>query len=122
MGAKKEFNHRIASFGWGLLLLWWGFVILIDPLTMGIGAIGTGLILLGLNAVRVWKRIPTVASTTTVGIITLTWGVLDQVRVFLHLSPGVSFALLVMILGGYICFKTVIPQVARIDGTSHETS
>ena len=71
-------NHTFAAFGEGLLLIWWGVVIVVDPLTIGIGAIGSGLILLGVNAARWLKGIPTKRTTTFVGIVALVWGALDQ--------------------------------------------
>ena len=41
MDRTKKLNHRFASVGWGLLFIWWGVVIMVDPLTIGMGAIGT---------------------------------------------------------------------------------
>jgi hypothetical protein len=96
MEAAKTLNHSFATFGWGALLIWWGVVIMIDPLTIGIGAAGTGLILLGVNATRLLKGIPTRASTTTAGIIALVWGSLDH---FLSLSFGPSLAILLILIG-----------------------
>ena len=96
MQATKSLNHTFAALGEGLLLIWWGVVIMVDPLTIGIGAIGTGLILLGVNAARWLKGIPTKRTTTTVGVIALVWGALDQ---FNGLSLETSFAVLLIVIG-----------------------
>jgi len=99
MSGKKTFNHRLAKMGWGALLIWWGVSIMIDPITIGMSAIGTGLIFLGVNAIRLIKGIPTRVNTTVVGIMAIVWGVLDQARFMLSLSIGVSVALLLIVFG-----------------------
>lgn len=99
MGSKKTINRHLARAAWGLLLIWWGVVIMIDPLTISIGAMGTGVILLGINAFRWLKGIPTRARTTQIGLIALVWGTLDQARIMLGLPGGLSFALLLVVNG-----------------------
>ncbi len=79
MDNARTLNHNFATIGNGALLIWWGIVIMVGPLTVGMGAIGTGLILLGVNAARLRNGIPTKGSTTAVGIIALVWGTLDSV-------------------------------------------
>ncbi len=92
----KTSNHNIAVIGDGMLLIWWGVVIMIDPLTIGMGAIGTGLIMLGVNGVRLLYGIPPKKSTTVIGIIALVWGLLDTI---FALRLGVSFAVLLIVVG-----------------------
>ena len=58
MKFPRSLNYYISTIGESLLLIWWGVVIVIDPLTVGIGAIGTGLILLGMNAIRMHESHP----------------------------------------------------------------
>ncbi len=99
MDDKKRFNHQLATMAWGALLIWWGVVIVVDPFTIAIGAIGTGLILLGVNAIRALKGIPIKNSNYSVGIIAIVWGVLDQVRHMLGLDPWLSLALLLFVVG-----------------------
>ncbi len=96
MNDTKLRNHNIAAVGEATLLIWWGIVILIDPLTIGMGAIGTGLIFLGVNAARLLSGIPAKASTTAIGIVALTWGVMDTI-----FDPRleISFAMLLIIIG-----------------------
>jgi len=99
MDDKKRFNHQLATMAWGTLLIWWGVVIVVDPFTIAIGAIGTGLILLGVNAIRSLKGIPIKNSNNAVGIMAIAWGVLDQARHMLGLSPWLSLALLLFVVG-----------------------
>ncbi len=99
MEDQKRFNHQLAAMAWGALLIWWGVVIAVDPITVAIGAIGTGLILLGVNAIRTLKGIPIRNSNNWVGSIAIAWGVLDQARYMLALSPWLSLALLLIVVG-----------------------
>jgi hypothetical protein len=99
MEDKGKTNHIIATAGWGLLLIWWGVSIAIGPITIGMSAIGTGLIMLGANGARLLRGIPTVASTTVVGSAALVWGALDAA---LGLSFGASFAVLLIVIGGFV--------------------
>lgn len=96
MENTKTLNHNFATIGNGALLIWWGIVIMFDPLTIGMGAIGTGLIMLGVNAARLLNGISTKGSTTVIGIIALVWGTLDTV-----LDPRfeLSFAILLIVIG-----------------------
>jgi hypothetical protein len=89
-------NHNLATIGNGALLIWWGIVIMFDPLTIGMGAIGTGLIMLGVNAARSMNGIPTKGSTTIIGIIALLWGTLDTI-----FDPRfeLSFAIMLIVIG-----------------------
>ncbi len=110
MGKKSTFNQNLSAFGWGALLIWWGVSVMIDPITLAMSAIGTGLIMLGLNAVRYYRGIPTVHTTWTIGTIALAWGVLDQARIVLHYPAGASFALLLMVIGLVVWITILLPQ------------
>ena len=96
MESTKALNHNFATIANGALLIWWGIVIMFDPLTIGMGAIGTGLIMLGVNAARLLGGIPAKRSTTVLGIIALTWGALAQT---LGLSFWPAVAMMMIILG-----------------------
>ncbi len=110
MGKKSIYNHNLSVFGWGALLIWWGISVMTDPITLAMAAMGTGLIMLGLNAVRSFKGIPTVHTTTILGIIALTWGALDQARMALGYPAGASFALLLVVIGLVIWVTVLLPQ------------
>ncbi len=96
MENTKGLNHNLAVIGNGALLIWWGLVIMIDPLTLGMGAIGTGLIMLGVNAARLLSGIPTKPSTTFIGSIALVWGSIDTI---FNPRLELSFAILLIIIG-----------------------
>jgi hypothetical protein len=96
MDTATTLNRIFSKIGDNLLLIWWGMVMIVHPLTIGMGAIGTGLILLGVNAARLLKGIPTKLSTTIVGSMAILWGLLD---VFLRPRFEVSFALLLIVIG-----------------------
>lgn len=107
MENKANLNHVLATVGNGALLIWWGVAILIDPITIGITAIGTGLICLAVNAVRMLVGIPPKRSTTVFGLIALVWGTLDQAFM---LSFGLSFAVLMIVIG---CVVALSPLLSR---------
>jgi hypothetical protein len=110
MSSLKDFNHTTAAIGWGMLFIWWGIVIIVKPLTIGMGAIGSGLIMLGVNAARLRKGIPDKGSTATMGSICLAWGILDQARLMLGLNEGVSWAALLIVIGVVVF---LVPLLAR---------
>jgi hypothetical protein len=99
MEDKGKTNHSIATVGWGLLLIWWGISLAVGPITIGMSAVGTGLILLGANGARLLRGIPAVTSTTVVGLTALVWGALDTT---LGLSFGASFAVLLIVIGFFV--------------------
>jgi hypothetical protein len=96
MESKKELNHRLAALAEALILIWWGVVIVVDPVTFGLGLTGTGLILLGLNGIRLLQGMPTKSNTTVLGLIVLVWGVCDHA---LALDFWSSLAVLLMVIG-----------------------
>jgi hypothetical protein len=96
MENTNTLNHNFATIGNGALLIWWGIVIIVDPLTIGMGAIGTGLIMLGVNAARQLNGIAMKGSTTVIGIIALVWGVLDMT---FNPSVELSFAMMLIVIG-----------------------
>ena len=66
----------------------------------GIGAVGIGVILVGLNLARLWKGQPISGFTTTFGVLALLLGALQLARPFLHLSFELPiFAILLIALG-----------------------
>lgn len=105
MHNPQTLNRTLATIGDGTLLIWWGISILIDPITIGMSAIGTGLILLGVNAARWLNGIATKGSTTALGIIALVWGMLDTV-----FDPRfeLSFAMLLVVIGVVILTSTLM--------------
>jgi len=96
----SKLNSSLETVAWGALFIWWGVTELVNVLPDGTGAIGIGLILLGLNAVRSLNGIPTRGSTTILGILALVWGGVDLAGSILR--PPVelpTFAILLIALG-----------------------
>jgi hypothetical protein len=94
MANAKTLNHNFATIGNGALLIWWGIVIMFDPLTIGMGAIGAGLILLGLNICAAeWHSHQKIDNR--LGKYAL-WGILDTI-----FTPSfeLSFALMLIVIG-----------------------
>lgn len=96
MENTKVLNKTFSKAADAVLLIWWGIVMLVNPLTLAMGAIGSGVILLGVNAARLWKGIPAKPTTTALGITALAWGILDTI-----FEPRfeMSFALLLIVIG-----------------------
>ena len=96
MDNARTMNSIFSKIGDNALLIWWGVVMMVHPITIGMGAIGTGLILLGVNAARLLKGIHTKLSTTTLGVMAILWGALDTA---FHPRFEVSFALMLVVIG-----------------------
>jgi hypothetical protein len=107
---NEAWNHNLAVIGWGALLIWWGIVMVVDPLTISIGAIGTGLILLAVNGARRLRGIPTLGSTTTLGVIALGWGVLTRA---LALRDERAFAALLIVIGAVMIGALLLRSIHR---------
>jgi hypothetical protein len=93
-------NRRLEAIAWGAFFLWWGVTELFPSLPEGTGAIGIGVILLGLNASRSLNGIPASGFTTTVGILALILGALELSRLVLRLPFELPvFGILLIVLG-----------------------
>ena len=96
----QTLNRRLEAVAWGAFFVLWGVTELFPSLPKGIGAIGIGVILLGLNAARSLKGIPTGGFTTTLGILAFVLGALELSRLVLGLPFEVPvFAILLIVLG-----------------------
>jgi len=115
MNNAKRLDSTFSKIGDNILLIWWGIVMIVHPLTIGMGAIGTGLILLGVNAARRLKGIPTKLTTTVIGSMAILWGLLDTV---FHPRFEVSFALMLIVIG-LVSLATVLARPnGRVNGSS----
>jgi hypothetical protein len=52
MNNTQTMNRNYETIAWGVLFIWWGITELIPFLPNGIGLIGIGLILIGVNVAR----------------------------------------------------------------------
>ncbi len=88
--AAKE-DRDLGMLAWGTLFIWcgiwWGILEPGQLLPEGTGAIGIGLIFLGVNVIRLLKGIPINLFSTTAGLLFLTLGGLKLVRLYLHWPP-----------------------------------
>jgi hypothetical protein len=111
MDATRTVNRDLQSIAWGLLFLWWGITALFNFLPEGVGAVGTGMILIGLNAVRLLNGLPTRVDTTTVGILALVLGGLQLARSVLALPFKLPvFAILLLALGVIVLVRE-LPRI-----------
>ena len=100
MEKTQALNRRLEAIGWGAFFAWWGFTELFQSIPEGIGAIGIGLILLGLNAARSRNGLPTSGFTTTMGILALVFGSLELVQLVFDLPFELPvFGILLIVLG-----------------------
>jgi hypothetical protein len=96
----RKLNPDLGTFAWGAIFILWGITEMFPSLPEGTGAIGIGIILVGLNLFRLWKKEPASGFTTTFGIMALMLGVLQLARPYLQLSFELPiFAILLLVLG-----------------------
>jgi hypothetical protein len=100
MENSSKSNLDFGTITWGALFIWWGITEMFKFLPDGTGAVGIGLILIGLNVARSWKGLPACGFSTTLGILALLLGGLQLARPFLHQSFELPiFAILLIVLG-----------------------
>ena len=100
MDNTRTLNSSFETAAWGALFIWWGITELFNFLPDGTGAIGIGLILLGLNVARSLNGLPTNGFTITLGILALVWGGLELAGSVLLLPFELPiFAILLIVLG-----------------------
>jgi hypothetical protein len=101
-------NRNFERLAWGAFFIWWGITELLGSLPTGTGAIGFGLILIGLNAARSLNGIPTSGFTITLGILALVLGGLELAGVFLSLPFELPvFAILLIVLGVIVLVRAL---------------
>jgi hypothetical protein len=100
MENTRKTNFDLEAIAWGAFFILWGISELFPALPHGVGAIGIGIILIGLNLARSWTGQPTSGFTTTFGILALLLGGLELARSLLQLSFELPiFAILLLALG-----------------------
>jgi hypothetical protein len=112
----KNYN----AVAWGLLSILWGITVLFDFVPLGIGLVGTGLILLGANIFLLLNGLPTKSDNTLFGLLALAWGGLELARPLLRILfqsadlDWVIFAILLMGLGLILLIRGLV-RSWRID-------
>ena len=108
MDNLQAINRKHEMIAWGLLSILWGITILFDFVPFGAGLVGTGLILLGVNAIRSLNSLPTKSDNIVLGILALVWGGLELALPILRRLFEVSdwdwaiFAILLIVLGAIL--------------------
>ena len=103
MENTRKSNRDLEAIAWGAFFILWGTTEMFTSLPDGVGAIGIGLILLGLNLARTWKGQPTSTFTTTLGLLAFLLGGLELAHPLLHLSFELPvFAILLIVLGAIV--------------------
>lgn len=109
MNNTATFNRSLGTITWGAIFIWWGITEMIK-FPSGAGALGIGLILLGLNLVRLMNQIPINGFSLTIGILALVWGGLELAGSVLSLPFQLPvFALLLIVLG----LSLLAPELTR---------
>ena len=109
MENTRTLSRNFEAFAWGAFFIWWGFTALFKFLPEGSGAIGFGLILIGLNVARSLNGIPTSGFTITLGILVLLLGGLELTGFFLSLPFELPvFAILLIALGVIMLARELI--------------
>ena len=100
MDNLQSLNRRFEAVACGAFFVWWGVTELFPSLPEGLGAIGIGAILLGLNAARSMNGIPASGFTTILGILAVVLGALEISRLVLRLPFELPvFGILLIVLG-----------------------
>ncbi len=103
MNTTQTIKRNFEAIAWGALFIWWGITAMIPALPEGTGALGIGVILIGVNVARSLSGVPVSRFSITVGILALVWGVLELVGVLVNLPFELPiFAILLIVLGAII--------------------
>ena len=102
MQDTRTMNKRYETVAWGAFFILLGLTSLIPGLPSGMGTLGIGIILLGLNLARYLSRIPTSGFTIVIGILALLLGAADVLRELLRLQVDLPLFPLLLILIGVI--------------------
>ena len=105
----QTLNRNLETVAWGALFIWWGITELVPGLPRGMGAIGIGLIFLGLNLARSLNGIPTSGFSTTLGILALVLGGLELASSVMRLPFELPiFAILLIVLGAIMLVRELL--------------
>jgi hypothetical protein len=102
---KHDLNKRLETVGWGLFLIMIGGFALLKEVPEGTWLIGAGLIMLGLNAVRLMVGIRASWFTLIVGTIALLSGLGSVLGIDIPVGP-----LLIVLIGLAIIVRALQPR------------
>ena len=108
MNTHPTFKRDFDGIAWGAFFVWWGITELFPALPSGTGALGIGVILVGLNLARAANHIPTSGFTTTLGILALILGGLELAQPVFGLAINLPvFAIILIVLGLVTLFRGI---------------
>ncbi len=104
---KESLNGRLELIGWGLFLIMLGGAAMVpqDRVPQGIWSVGAGLIMLGVNAVRLYFGIKLNGFTVFVGVISLASGLGQYLGIELPILP-----ILIILIGANMLLKVFVGQ------------
>jgi hypothetical protein len=102
MDDTRALNRKYETIAWGAFFIWLGITNLLRGLPEGVGAVGIGIILLGLNLARAMSKIPTSGVTLFLGALALVLGAFDIARAVLRLEIELPFFPLLLIVIGVV--------------------
>ena len=114
MDRNETENHRFETLAWGLLFVWlgtWWGLLEGRVLPGGMGALGVGLILLGLNLARWLKGIDISILSSAFGAFFLLLGSVKLANINLN-CPCLQmpvYALFLIVLGGIVLLREFLP-------------
>ncbi len=105
----KALNQRYTLVAWGALLIWIGAISFIpgERVPFGVGLLGIGIILLGMNLVRyLINKIPANGADLTLGAIALALGVAELFRSLLPIPIGLIVIGVILLIRSALPLKT----------------
>jgi hypothetical protein len=114
MEETRTLNRRYSLIGWGALLVWIGAVSFLpgERLPFGLGLLGIGMILLGINvARRAIHALPVIGTDITLGTIALALGAAELFRSPVLIPIGLIAIGLILLIRSALPRKTAIDRV-----------
>jgi hypothetical protein len=105
--SPRDATKRLDQIGWGIFLIMIGAIWLVPAVPQGIWLIGTGALLLLLNAIRFRSGIHWSRVSTALGVLALTAGLGDLTGIKLPL-----FAICLIIVGASLVLQSLVSQKA----------
>jgi hypothetical protein len=102
-------NRRYTLIGWGILFIWIGAISFIpgEHVPFGVGVLGIGVILLGINMARyLINQIPVNGADITLGVIALALGGAELFRSLLPIPIGLIVIGVILLIRSTLSPKT----------------
>ena len=111
MENTRKSSLDLGTLAWGALFILWGLTEMFTTLPKGIGALGIGVILVGLNLARYWTGQRVSRFSTVLGVLALLLGALELAQPILHLTFELPiFAILLLALGAILLGGALFPR------------